>query len=307
MRGDQLHRHFRYALKDIRMHRFLHTVTLVTITLSVIIVGVFTLFATNAASLITSWKSGVRIMAYLPENTTLAKTTELTNTVKKIPFVGEVRFIPKNEALKTLREQMARHASIFEDLDENPLPDTFEIRVKTEKGDWQTVERVARKIEHLPGVDHVEYGRQWIGKFLRVINLIRIAALSMGGIFFLVSVFIVGNTIRLAIYTRKEEIAIMRLVGAEEKFIKAPFYIQGLLLGLCGGICGITVLFIIYMIFTARMDATFAAVALRIQFISPETMAFIAFCSTLVGWTGCYLSFQQTLHDSFGESSSSGS
>lgn len=286
-------RHLRHALKDIRRHHFLYGITWVTIVLSVILSGTFTLFASNAGDVLSSWKAGVRIMVYLDRGMVEKDIVRIKNMLAEMPLVADSRFISKSEALEFLRIRMQRHAAVFHNLPENPLPDAFELRVKVEENGWHIVEEVAVQVEKIEGVTDVEYGGQWVARFFQVIGMLRLAAFGMGSLFFLVSVFIVANSIRLAFYSRKEEVEIMRLVGAAEGFIKAPFYIQGLLLGFFGGTGGMLVLFMAYTTLTLRMDATFSALAFDFSFLSSNTLASIIGLSTLVGWAGAYLSFRQ--------------
>lgn len=297
MRTDLWKRHFRHALKDMRAHRFLHGVTWITIVLSVILSGTFILFASNAGEVIDSWRAGVRVMAYLEKNITEGDLVRIKNTLTEMPLVSESRFISRMEALEFLRVRMQRHAAVFHNLPENPLPDAFELRVKVGDDGWRIVESVARDVEKIKGVQEVEYGGQWVGRFLQVIAILRMAALGMGSLFFLVSVFIVANTIRLAFYSRKEEVEIMRFVGATEGFIKAPFYIQGLILGFSGGLGGVLVLFGVYATLTFRMDAAFSALAFDFSFLPLRTIGQILGISTLVGWIGAYLSFRQDVQE----------
>ncbi|TWI75550.1 cell division transport system permease protein [Desulfobotulus alkaliphilus] len=286
-------RHFRHALKDMRSHRFLHGITWITIVLSIILSGTFTLFASNAADVISSWRAGVRILAYLEEGHTEQDRLRIHNILKENNLISDVRFISKTEALESLRSRMQRHSAVFQNLPENPLPDAFELRVRVEGNSWDTVEEVALYVEKIKNIEDVEYGGQWVGRFLKVIAMLRLAALGMGSLFFLISVFIVANTIRLAFYSRKEEVEIMRLVGAEEGFIKAPFYIQGLILGFSGGLGGMLILFLTYITLTFRMDATFTALAFDFSFLPLHTVAVMVGVSTLIGWMGAYLSFRQ--------------
>lgn len=293
MQKDLWIRHFRHALKDIRSHRFLHGITWITIVLSVILSGTFILFASNAGDVIASWKAGVRVMVYLEKGLTEKDLVRIKNSLGEMELISDFRFVSKMEALEFLRMRMQRHAAVFHNLPENPMPDAFELRVKVGEQGWDIVENVALHVEKIQGVDDVEYGGQWVGRFLQVIAMLRMAAFGMGSLFFLVSVFIVANTIRLAFYSRKEEVEIMRFVGAEEGFIKAPFYMQGFLLGFSGGLGGILVLFVVYTTLTFRMDATFSALAFDFSFLSLRTAATMVGISAFVGWVGAYLSFRQ--------------
>jgi len=181
------------------------------------------------------------------------------------------------------------------DLNENPLPDAFEISMIESSQSCEKVEEIATKIESLPSIEDVEYGRKWLERFTNIFDLFRLAGYAMGGILFMAAVFIVANTIRLVIYTRREEIKIMRLVGASEKFIRVPFYIESIIQGILGGIIGIAALFIIFKLISSNVEHGFKYELLNIKFLSPEFYCGIVLCSMFVGWLGCYISLKQFL------------
>ncbi|OQY04227.1 MAG: hypothetical protein B6I22_09890 [Desulfobacteraceae bacterium 4572_123] len=286
---------FQKAIHDIRTNRFLNTVTIITMGLSVLIVSAFTLFIVNAGDMMRYWEKGVQVMAYLEPDIQEATRLEIQDEIQSISEVAKVRFISSTEALNQLKIQMKRQSSILNGLDKNPLPDAFEIHMAAAARNLQQVEALANRIESVKGVAEVEYGQQWLGRFLDVFNLLRLAGYAIGGIFFMAAVFIVANTIRLVLYSRQEEIEIMRLVGATDGFIKAPFYIEGLIQGACGGIIGVAALFLAYFLVVSNIQQDFSSSLLTIRFLPPGTFLSIILCSMFVGWLGCYLSLKQFL------------
>lgn len=284
------------ALQDIVANRFLHAVTIITITLSILIVSAFGLFFVNADDMMNAWKQGIRIMAYLKGGVPNKETLELKNKILAIDGVQDAAFISRDEALKQLKNQMKRQSSIFENLRENPLPDVFEIRMIPATQNWEKVEMLASQIEALPEVEGVEYGQHFLGRVTSIFNLFRFTGTAMCGVFFMASVFIVANTIRLLFYSRREELEIMRLVGATDSFIKAPFYIEGLIQGALGGILGIVVLYVSYVVITSNVDQGFASSSLNVRFLPFVFSAGIILFSMFAGWLGCYLSFKQFLN-----------
>jgi cell division transport system permease protein len=286
-------RHFRRAFEDIFANRFVNGVTVVTIALAVLIVGAAALFLANTADLLNAWQRGIRIMAYLDPGTA-AWPPALQQAIENLDGVEEARFIPKDEALEHLKAQVPHQASLFENLDENPLPDAFEIRL-TPTGGWERVEFIAAQVAALKDIDEVEYGRKWLDTIRGIIELFRTTGTAIIGLYFLAAVSLVANTTRLVIYSRREEVEIMRLVGAAEAFIKTPFYIEGLIQGLLGAAAGLGLLFGLFNAFLSRLEQSGWAGATAIRFLSLDQLAVMVLGSMLVGWLGCYVSLRRFL------------
>jgi cell division transport system permease protein len=286
---------FKRAIDDIFQNRFLNFVTIITISLTILIASAFILFFVNTGEIINSWKRGLRIMAYLKPGIHNADLTNLKRTIQSLDGVHTLRFISKQEAIDRLKAQMQHQSSLFENLTENPLPDSFEIRMTASSGSWQKIESLAAQIGSLTLIEEVEYGRRWIGRFVRIISLFRLAGYAMGALFFMATVFIIANTIRLVIYSRREEVEIMRLVGATDSFIKMPFYIEGLIQGAVGAAMGLVMLFISFFFISSNIEQGFSPGLFRLRFLSPTTIGGILLGSMLVGWLGCYISLKQFL------------
>jgi cell division transport system permease protein len=286
---------FKRAVEDFRNNRLLNIITLLTISLSILIVSAFILFFINTNEIMNFWKKGVRVMAYLKPDLAGSSLTDLTRRIQNISGVETVRFISKKEAFDQLKAQMKRQASLLDNLDENPLPDAFEIRMNAATQTWDKVEYLAAEIEALEEVEEVEYGQRWLGRYTHIFNLFKLTGYAMCGIFFMAAVFIVANTIRLVIYSRRDEIEIMRLVGAAERFIKVPFYFQGLLQGALGAGTGLAILFFAYLAIVSNIEQGWFSGLFQIRFLSPLMSGAIILLSMLVGWFGSYLSLKQYL------------
>jgi len=288
---------FKRAFQDIRTNSFLSAVTIITIFLSVLIVSTLVLFFLNTNDYMNSWKKGIKIIAYLKPDIAETNLVDIKNKIHGLYGVAEAEFISKEEAMKRLREQMKRQSSLLNGFKENPLPDAFEIRLTEQFSNSERIENLAVQIEALPEIDDVEYGRRWIGRFIKLFDLFRLTGYAMSGIFFMAAVFIVANTIRLVIYSRREEIEIMRLVGATDRFIKTPFYIEAVIQGALGGIIGLAALFAAYIYISTNVEQSLSFDLLHVRFFSLRLSGAIILCSMLVGWLGCFISLRQFLKE----------
>ncbi len=285
----------RRAIEDTLRNRLLNIITIITISLSILIVSAFILFFINTAEFINIWKDGIPVMVYLKPGVDAAELSDIKRNIQTISAAQYIRYISKQDALNSLKAQMKRQSSLFENLSENPLPDAFEIRIMLPGHNWQKMESFAAQIESLDQVEEVEYGQKWLERFIHLIELFRFAGYALGGIFFMATVFIVTNTIRLVIYSRSEEVEIMRLVGATDRFIKIPFYIQSMFQCAFGALIGLAALFISFLFLTSNVEQGLFSGFFQIRFIPMRILLTIVFCSMLVGWLGCYLSLKQYL------------
>jgi cell division transport system permease protein len=288
--------HFiRKALADIRSNRFLNFITIMTISLSILIVSVFLLFFENASRMIESWNQSGRVMVYLNSDFTFDMLPQLKAKINTLGKTEVMIYIPKSYALDKLKKEMSSQSTFLNNLNDNPLPDALEIRMKSYNS-FDQVQKFAQNIKGIKIVEDVEYGQGWLGRFLKIFNLFKITGYAMCSLFFLIALFITANTVRLAFYSRRLEIEIMRLVGATETFIKAPFYVEGLLQGFAGGVIGLVVLLISYLTVASGITQNLASYAFfDIRFLSIQMIALIIFGSTFLGWFGCYLSLKQIL------------
>lgn len=288
-------RFIKKALADIRSNRFLNVITIMTISLSILVVSVFMLFFENASRVLESWNQGGRAMVYMDSRFTPDILPQVESRLKNLEGIEGVAFISKTQALERLQKEMGSKTEFFATLKENPLPHALEVTM----GSFSSFDRVrelAARIEGLDMVDSVEYGQGWLGRFLKLFNLFKMTGYAMCSLFLLIALFITSNTVRLAFYSRKTEVEIMRLVGATEGFIKTPFYVEGLLQGFLGGALGLLILLAGFTALSSGITQNLGSyVYIDIRFLSWQAMAVIMFSSTFLGWFGCYLSLKQIL------------
>jgi cell division transport system permease protein len=204
--------------------------------------------------------------------------------------VSITTFISKQDAMKSLRRQLGEKAGLLDGLTENPLPASLEIILSRDEIDDSLPYELKRKLESIENVDEVQYSQEWIDQIQAVMGAIEIVGLVFGGLLFLAALFIVTNTIKLTIYSRKDEIEILKLVGATNGFVKAPFLIEGSIQGFLGGSVAMSILFLGYILITNKVELRIGFGALDLVFLSPEFILLLVTTSIIAGFIGSTVS-----------------
>jgi cell division transport system permease protein len=243
----------REALAAFRRTPLLTALSVLAIGLSLFVVGLFTLAAFNVRMAIDAVEERVEIVAYLQDGATEQQISLVQSEIESLPEVLGTTFISRTEALATAVRDLEEFREVFSDLEVNPLPASIEVRLQPGHRNTISVERVAENLRAYTFVEEVSYGREWLAK---IVSLRRIAAggtALIGGAFALVAGIIIATAVRLAVFARREEIAIMRLVGATNTFIQSPFLIEGFVSGLLGGLLAILLTYLSFHFVTATL------------------------------------------------------
>ena len=224
----------REALAAFRRAPALTGLSAAMIGLSLFIVGLFGIVAYNIRLAIERVESRVEVVAYLRDDAEPNAVELAQKDIAAFPEVQHVYYISREAALELARRDLVEFRAVFDDLDVNPLPASFEIRLQPGQRGPEGVKAVAQRVASYPFVEDVRFGSEWLDKVFLLRKVAGAATLLLGGAFALVAALIIGTAIRLAVFARRDEIAIMRLVGATEAFVRRPFVLEGLLTGLLG-------------------------------------------------------------------------
>jgi cell division transport system permease protein len=206
------------------------------------------------------------------------------------PGVTIKGFISKDDAMESLRRQLGDKAGLLDGLRENPLPASLEIVLSRDKSGDSTPYQLKRRLEGIDIVDEVQYSQEWIKKFEAFMEAIKIVGIVIGGLLFLAALFIIINTIKLTIYSRKDEIEILKLVGATNRFVKIPFLIEGSIQGFLGGSLALLMLFLAYIVVMSRVDLRIGFASLDIIFLPTHFILFLLLMSIIIGFIGSTIS-----------------
>lgn len=282
-----LGRSIRDAFKSVFRNFSLSLASISCITITLVIVAVSIIASFNVENFTKEIESDLTIVVFLENNATQEDADRVTQKIKEIKNVDSYKFQGKEE----VKEQMSKESDVFKSLmaewskEDNPLKDTYQIKVK----DAKQIGKTAKTIKEIEKVSLVRYGEGMVEKLVKAFSSIEKVSYGVVIALILVTIFLIINTIKLTIFSRKREISIMRLVGASNFSIKTPFIIEGMFLGLIGSILPVVLTTFGYLTFYNHFDGYLFTEL--IELIKPEpfiyqTSGIIVIIGILVGMIG---------------------
>ncbi|MFZ4450993.1 permease-like cell division protein FtsX [Salibacterium aidingense] len=233
MKGRTLLRHSKEGVKNLGRNGWMSFASISAVTIMLLVVGVFLLLIMNMNNFMSSVEEDVEVRVYIELATSDEEQAELEEQLKDLENVESVTYLSKDEGLDQLIESLGENSEAFESLrDENPLNDAFILQA----AEPQLTENVAEEARELPYIDSVDYGEQVVEQLFNVTKILRVIGIVLVLGLMFTAMFLISNTIKLTIVARQREIQIMKLVGAANGFIRWPFFVEGLLLGVAGSV-----------------------------------------------------------------------
>ena len=220
------------ALVGLWRHRFMTGATVLTTALMLLMLNVFVVLVTHLNVALEALEHRVNVIAYIREDAPPGKVRELQSSLQNRSDVLEVIYVTKDEALARLREHFADRAELLAMVSDNPLPASLEIRARDPGSLQNIVSLLETKVGPESVLEEVALQEDIVERLLSLTTATRVAGVAMTGGLAVVSLFIVINTIRIAVYSRRQEIEVMKLVGATDWFVRWPFVFEGMLYGL---------------------------------------------------------------------------
>jgi cell division transport system permease protein len=272
----------REALLAFRRAPLLSALSVTTIAFSLFVLGLFGLVAVNLRAALRGVAERVEIVAYLLPGTPIETITTGEQDIEAFPEVASADYVSEDSALARARRELVEFRDLLRELESNPLPGSIEVKLKPGYQDASHVKAVADRLRGFTFVNDVRYGSDWVEKLDRLRGLAAAVGLVVGAAFAVVAVIIIGTTIRMAVLQRSREIAIMRLVGATDGFIRRPFLLQGALKGLLGGLVAVGLSYTAYVLINRFLIASSF-------FNGLQALAIVGF-GTVIGLMGSLLS-----------------
>lgn len=243
------------ALKSLKRNGLMTLASISTVTLSLFILGVFLCGVINLNNLAKNLESQVQISIYLKEGLTTSQVMEVGKKLKSLEGIKKLEFINKEQAMTRFKERLGEQNQLIAALDgNNPLPASYEVTFENPKD----VETTAAMMAKMPQVESTHYGKEIVEDLFKIAQVIRIGGIGLILFLAAATLFIISNTIRLTVFARRKEIAIMKMVGATNSFIRWPFLLEGVFIGCVGSGIAVLCLWQFYAFIIREITSTLA-------------------------------------------------
>jgi len=246
----------REAWANLRTNRTTTMVAILTTAFTLACIGIFLLLYVNLRAAAGWLQEDIKIMVYLDDQLAGDALANVERQLRADRAVAAMHFISKEQALGEFKAQFPSESHLLEGLGQNPLPASFVVTLSPPFRSPDAVKRWSERVQRLSGVAKVDYNQDWIDALAMVIRSIELVAIGIGLVLSAAAVTIIANTIRLTLFARRDEIAILRLIGATTSFIRIPYLLEGAVLGMLGSTLSLLMLKFLYELFRQQMRTT---------------------------------------------------
>lgn len=278
---------------SLRRNNWMTFASIGTVAVSLFVLGVFLILVLNMNRLAGMLESQVQISVYLEDHLTDREKRQIGYDIESLQGIDSVTYVDRETAKERLKDRLGDQKYLLDALsDDNPLPDAFEVTVTTPS----VVESAAGAIDSMQGVEEAKYGQDVVEHLFDITRLMRIFGFVLMCLLGGATLFIISNTIRLTVFARRKEIAIMKYVGATDWFIRWPFLLEGIVLGCIGSLIAAVALRSFYAAMAAKIYSTLAFFPLMPQypFMNYVTAA-ILLAGIVIGAIGSVISLKRFL------------
>ena len=276
------------ALRDLRRAGRVGLAAILLITLSLGALGCFWLLSLNLGRAVTQWRERLRVVAYLREEPKPAAVEDLVARVQALGGIQRVRYVSRAEALALLKRSLGPQASVVEQLPRNPLPASLELTPDEETATPEGTRALVQRLSALPEVEEVQGGAEWVESLAQWQRLFQLTGLGVGAVLALAAILTVTTATTLVLHVRRDEMEIMRLVGATETVIRLPLLLQGMAQGLLGAVVALAGLEGAYILLAPRVEPllTLTLGLGRAVFLSTPQVALLLAGGAMLGALG---------------------
>ncbi|HEX9021314.1 MAG TPA: permease-like cell division protein FtsX [Nitrospirota bacterium] len=234
MKGYGLFYFISEAFRGLRANGIVNLLAVGTISMAMLIVGFFLLLFLNLRPAVAALSDRLGMSVYLKDGLTDHEKDFLLSRIKAEPGAKKVAYLSRADALELFKKELKGQEALMQGLGENPLPDSYEISIDQRYADAAKIEAMARRISAYRGVEDVAYGKEGAAALSGLYKLTTYGGAALAVLLGVTVVFIISNSVRLALYSRGQEIELMQWIGATKGFIQGPFLIEGMMLAMLG-------------------------------------------------------------------------
>ena len=275
-----------------------HVLTSGTMAMALLVFGGFLLVQQNLQGFLKSWGNQIQMFVYLEETLTSQQLKGLLAQVGALPEVDSIRYVSQEKAWDEFKRSLGAQSGLLEGLESDILPASLEITLKSEYRGREALRDVAERLRRAPGIAEVEYPAEWMERLNVLLLGVQWAKWILGGLLFVATLLIVGNTVKLAILARREEIEIMQLVGATGGLIKAPFILEGMIQGVFGALLSVVLLGLLFLFAGAQVPAALGTLvpADELRFLDIKSVALLLGMGWALGACGSLFAVRRFLN-----------
>lgn len=282
------------SLKGLKRNRTVSIAAAATVAATLFILGVFVLAILNINQGVKDVESKVEAKVYLNNDITMAQKNDLENKLKNSDGVTEVTFESKAQAMEKFKQQLgSENKGLVDGLEkDNPMPNSYTVKVK----EPAMLSGVVAGIKDMPGIETIKDGREVVDKLVKITNGIKWIGIALFIILIGVSLFLIGNTIKITVYSRRREIGIMKFIGATDWFIRWPFLMEGMVIGFIGSLASAVLLYYSYRALFLKLSNSFIAMQMvQPGYILTNVLGLFIITGVIIGALGSILSIRKFL------------
>jgi cell division transport system permease protein len=276
---------------------FPNLITIGIIVISMLIFSTFSLLAFNLTNFLKIWEDKIEIIAYLKQGTSSNEVEPLLKKTRLLEGVEVVRYVSPFDAMTFMETKLGGQRDLLGGIQPTVLPPSFEIQLKKDYRNSTKIKELVTQLKKIPQFEEIQYGQEWVETFSVLVHILRLTQWVLGGLLLIAIVFITSNTLQLTISSRREEIEVMHWVGASPSFIRVPFYVEGLIQGLLGGVLAILFLFLLHQGFFLYIPPSMQAwlASIPVLFLPSETIVWIILGGMVLGFFGSIVASMRVL------------
>lgn len=261
------------------------------IAVSLVLVGVVYLAASNVGRLTDTWGHGVQMVVYLRDDTTPERARAIARILTGAPAVERVDYVPPDVAHARLASTLGDRRDLLDGVEIGYLPASLEITLRSGVRDVAAVSPFVERLRRTPGVEEVEFLGDWVDRVAALLRSLRLAAAVLALLVGIACVYVIAGTIKLGVYARRDEIEVMKLVGATDRFVKGPLVVEGALQGACGAAAAVGLLWLLYRVGAPALGRLLSSAVGQVEltFVPAPQLALAVAAGAVLGIVGSWL------------------